>query len=67
MGVATAIIAIGIALTTSVGPEKRGRRFETVTAAVDETGNAKAMDLEAADQLDQKSRDEMIEMADQKK
>ncbi|KAJ5309022.1 hypothetical protein PENANT_c020G10224 [Penicillium antarcticum] len=66
MGVATAIIALGIALTTSVGPEKRGRRFESVTAAVDDSVNAKNLDLEAADQ-DHKPRDDMIEMADQKK
>ena len=30
MGIATAIIAIGIAVTTAFGPEKRGRHFETV-------------------------------------
>lgn len=30
MGVATAIIALGIACTTAFGPEKRGRHFETV-------------------------------------
>jgi hypothetical protein len=30
MGVATAIIATGIAVTTALGPEKRGRKFETV-------------------------------------
>jgi hypothetical protein len=29
MGVATAIIAIGIAVTTALGPEKKGRHFET--------------------------------------
>ncbi|KAH8626921.1 hypothetical protein IG631_18939 [Alternaria alternata] len=28
MGVATAIIAIGIAVTTAIGPEKKGRHFE---------------------------------------
>ncbi|KAF1936838.1 carboxylic acid transport protein [Clathrospora elynae] len=28
MGVATAIIAIGIAVTTALGPEKKGRQFE---------------------------------------
>lgn len=32
MGVATAIIATGIAVTTAFGPEKRGRRFETAVA-----------------------------------
>ncbi|PGH21554.1 hypothetical protein AJ80_03114 [Polytolypa hystricis UAMH7299] len=33
MGVATAIIAIGIMVTTAFGPEKRGRRFEEERAA----------------------------------
>ncbi|EFW20146.1 hypothetical protein D8B26_003411 [Coccidioides posadasii str. Silveira] len=33
MGVATAIIAIGIAVTTAFGPEKRGRKFELARAA----------------------------------
>lgn len=28
MGIATAIIVIGIVVTTSLGPEKRGREFE---------------------------------------
>lgn len=30
MGIATAIIAMGIAITAALGPEKRGRKFETV-------------------------------------
>ncbi|KAF2876044.1 major facilitator superfamily domain-containing protein [Massariosphaeria phaeospora] len=30
MGIATAIIALGIATTTAFGPERRGRHFETV-------------------------------------
>ncbi|KAF2469090.1 carboxylic acid transport protein [Lindgomyces ingoldianus] len=30
MGIATAIIATGIIVTTALGPEKRGRHFETV-------------------------------------
>ncbi|OOF96417.1 hypothetical protein ASPCADRAFT_144850 [Aspergillus carbonarius ITEM 5010] len=36
MGVATAIIATGIIVTTAFGPEKRGRRFESVVAGVEE-------------------------------
>jgi hypothetical protein len=28
MGVATAIICLGIAITTALGPEKKGRHFE---------------------------------------
>jgi len=34
MGIATAIIALGIAVTTAFGPEKRGRSFE-IPVAVD--------------------------------
>jgi len=34
MGVATAIIAIGIMVTAALGPEKRGRKFETVASLV---------------------------------
>lgn len=30
MGIATAIIALGIVVTTALGPEKRGRKFESV-------------------------------------
>ena len=33
MGVATAIIALGIAVTAALGPEKRGSRFETAAPA----------------------------------
>ena len=33
MGVATAIIAVGIAVTAALGPEKRGSRFETAAPA----------------------------------
>lgn len=33
MGIATAIIAIGLALTAAVGPEKKGASFETAAAA----------------------------------
>ncbi|SAM68120.1 probable carboxylic acid transport protein JEN1 [Ustilago bromivora] len=33
MGIATAIIAVGLAITASVGPEKKGARFERAAAA----------------------------------
>lgn len=33
MGIATAIIALGIVFTVSVGPERRGRRFEEALPA----------------------------------
>jgi hypothetical protein len=32
MGIATAIIALGIAVTAALGPEKRGRSFEVPVA-----------------------------------
>jgi sugar phosphate permease len=65
MGVATAIIAIGIMVTTAFGPEKRGRRFELVVAAVDEHPSTKNADVELGE--DRKAKDEQIELADQKK
>lgn len=49
MGVATAIIATGIAVTAAFGPEKRGRRFESAVAGVDEVAATKVADLEAGD------------------
>ncbi|KAJ6000226.1 hypothetical protein N7481_000635 [Penicillium waksmanii] len=49
MGVATAIIATGIAVTAAFGPEKRGRRFESAVAGVDELAATKVADLEAGD------------------
>ncbi|KAJ5788357.1 Major facilitator superfamily domain general substrate transporter [Penicillium paradoxum] len=66
MGIATAIIALGIMVTTAIGPEKRGRRFESVVAAVDETAEAKNMDLETGT-MEDKSQGETIEMAEEKK
>jgi sugar phosphate permease len=63
MGVATAIIALGIMVTAAVGPEKRGRRFESVVAGVDESVDAKTMDLETGED---KHSAENIEMADKK-
>lgn len=46
MGVATAIIAIGIAVTTMIGPEKRGRSFEHAVAGMEETNRPKEKDIE---------------------
>lgn len=59
MGVATAIIAIGIAVTTALGPEKKGRHFEEAgpiganlepvkdieTGSVDEKDGARAVEM----------------------
>jgi hypothetical protein len=49
MGVATAIIATGIAVTAAFGPEKRGRRFESAVAGVDEVAATKVADIETGD------------------
>ncbi|KAI9924933.1 hypothetical protein ASPWEDRAFT_118818 [Aspergillus wentii DTO 134E9] len=62
MGVATAIIALGIAVTTAFGPEKRGRKFETAVAGVEQR-TQKEIDLEEGFD-DQKASDERIEKAE---
>ncbi|KAA8650472.1 hypothetical protein EYZ11_000834 [Aspergillus tanneri] len=59
MGVATAIIATGIAVTTAFGPEKRGRRFETAVAGVD---TAVSKDVEAGYEME-KRVEERVERA----
>lgn len=48
MGVATAIIAMGIVVTTMLGPEKRGRSFEHAVAGVTDDEGHKKDDLERA-------------------
>ncbi|EPE28861.1 MFS general substrate transporter [Glarea lozoyensis ATCC 20868] len=50
MAVATAIIAVGIILTTSVGPEKRGRKFEEAAPA-GATAAIPTKDIETGDDL----------------
>ncbi|KAM0706758.1 hypothetical protein Q7P35_006088 [Cladosporium inversicolor] len=55
MAIMTAIIALGIAVTTVFGPEKRGRRFESaVIGQSTEINNAqrKEGDIEKGDQVD---------------
>lgn len=50
MGIATAIIAIGIAVTTAVGPEKRGRLFDARPAGMnldDDDAMPEGKDIEA--------------------
>ncbi|KAM0433993.1 hypothetical protein ACHAPT_003937 [Fusarium lateritium] len=47
MGIATAIIALGIVFTTMFGPEKRGRSFEGHVAGMEETNQPKK-DIETA-------------------
>lgn len=48
MGVATAIIAIGIAVTASIGPEKRGSHFESAVIG-QKTAAMQAMDAKGED------------------
>lgn len=65
MGVATAIIAVGIAVTTAFGPEKRGRRFESAVTGVDDSAPRKEIDLEEGfDEKEQKETEEKIERAE---
>lgn len=65
MGVATAIIAVGIAVTTTFGPEKRGRRFESAVTGVDDSAPQKEIDLEEGlDEQEHKETEERIERAE---
>lgn len=59
MGVATAIIAMGIVFTTAFGPEKRGRRFETAVAGLQSARSDKEIDLEEG--LDDKAAEKRVE------
>ncbi|OCT50772.1 carboxylic acid transport protein [Cladophialophora carrionii] len=55
MGVATAIIATGIAVTTAFGPERRGAKFELAKpAGVQEEMRRKSVDVES--QAEEKAR-----------
>jgi hypothetical protein len=47
MGIATAIIAVGIAVTAAFGPEKRGSRFES--AVVGQQTEAMAADAKLSE------------------
>lgn len=67
MGVATAIIALGIAVTAALGPEKRGSRFEHAiigqdTAAME--AHIKAADLERNGSVEKSSEVESNEIAE---
>lgn len=62
MGVATAIIAVGIACTVAVGPEKRGRRFEH--EAIAGAGTVVPKDVEAGDEGLEKNIPEQIEVVE---
>ncbi|KAF1990647.1 MFS general substrate transporter [Aulographum hederae CBS 113979] len=62
MGIATAIIALGIAVTAALGPEKRGRKFEQAAVAGQQAVPEKELDLEEGD-MDKGGR-EQIELAE---
>lgn len=47
MGIATAIIAVGIAVTTALGPEKRGRSFEARPAGMNIDEDDMKKDIES--------------------
>ena len=68
MGVATAIIALGIVATTAVGPEKRGRKFEQASAAGAQNVGAAPKDLESGrmDSVDEKDGERHVERAVEK-
>lgn len=67
MGIATAIIAIGIAVTAAVGPEKRGSKFESVVVGQQsEAVDAKLADLERGDSIDKTPESRQVEVADGK-
>ncbi|GAC73767.1 hypothetical protein PANT_9c00292 [Moesziomyces antarcticus T-34] len=57
MAIATAIIAIGLALTASVGPEKKGARFERAAAATAEAQPELPVNSKNVDDEEEKSVD----------
>jgi hypothetical protein len=65
MGVATAIIATGIAFTVAVGPERRGRKFEEAPIA-GAGERIPAKDVEVAEEVDEKRApaEETIEISE---
>ncbi|KAG7148738.1 Carboxylic acid transporter protein like [Verticillium longisporum] len=60
MGIATAIIAMGIVCTTMLGPEKRGRSFENAVAGVqtDDHLEQKVADIEKDEEAGVESKEE---------
>ena len=68
MGVATAIIAIGIMVTAALGPEKRGSHFESIVIGMNtEAAEAqvKADDLERGS-VEKPAEREKVEVTDHK-
>ena len=65
MGVATAIIAMGIVVTTALGPEKRGREFEKAKPAgmniVSSSDDLEAARVPSSSESDTKREEERVE------
>ncbi|KAK7032168.1 hypothetical protein VNI00_013342 [Paramarasmius palmivorus] len=59
MGIATAIIATGIAITAAVGPEKRGRKFEEALPAG--ATEERAKDIEEGDDDEEKATEKRVD------
>ena len=56
MGVATAIIIVGVVVTTALGPEKRGRHFELEPPAIVTVETAKDVEDGRLDEQDKKQK-----------
>lgn len=66
MGVATAIIALGIMITTAPGPERRGARFELAKVAgeggdSDDNLARKVADIERGESIAEKGGEARVE------
>lgn len=67
MGVATAIIALGIAVTAAIGPEKRGSKFENAVIGGQTVANVeKVKDVERGESIDKPTTDIELENVEKK-
>lgn len=67
MGVATAIIALGIAFTAAIGPEKRGSKFENAVIGGQTVANVeKDVDAERGDSVEKPTTDIKLEDVERK-
>ncbi|USW55636.1 Putative major facilitator superfamily, MFS transporter superfamily [Septoria linicola] len=67
MGVATAIIALGIAVTAAIGPEKRGSKFENAVIGGQTAVNVeKIKDVERGESIDKPTTDIQLENVEKK-
>jgi hypothetical protein len=67
MGVATAIIAIGIAITAALGPEKRGSKFENAVIGGETAASVeKVEDVERGMSVEKGVGAELVEEVEKK-